>query len=652
MRHRTLALAATLIVTCAMIVASAVPASADAPIANRYHSPTAIGATTYFAGYQRTKNVELFATDGTAEGTRFVKDVFPGAASAFTDYAWDYGFNLEPEFTALGNKTVFRASGPTGVQLWVTDGTAAGTIQLTNETIYRNNQLGANPDYLVAYKGKVYFNADSATDGFELWVTDGTVAGTKVAADIIPPNLEPKKLGKTVVSGSYPYGFAVAGDILYFLARQRTGNTWGWGLYQNDGTTTKLDVVLPAAATNDFELAGLTTFGDEVVWPVDPPAGGINRDLWISDGSTAGTRLYSSGVSLNYTAHPVEFDGQLYYVGSLGALSRSNGEGARAVPIASDLYGEASNVVVQGGKLWYLGYDRVSHTPSLWTVSSAGAAPEQLKGLDPTRLLAVDFDSAWLNNALYFVEDGSIWKSDGTAVGTTKVMSLGLAGNRIDSLEMTSSATSITITLRDAHETDQLWLSDGTAAGTERILPLSSFTAPAPTIKGTPTVGTELGGRVGTWSPTDTAFTYQWKANGTAIAGATGKYFTVTAAQVGTKLTFSVTGTRSGYAQTTRTSAASALVTSPWASTGTATVTGTAKVGSTLAANPGAWSPTPKLAYQWYANGVPIRTSGTSSTYRLIGALVGKVMTVKVTATKSGYPTTSSISTAAAKVAK
>jgi len=651
MRHRTLALAATSAIAASLLVASAVPAQADDLIANDFHSPTVSGSTTYFAGYERTKNVELFSTDGTAAGTRFVKDVYPGSLSAFTDYGADYGFNLDPEFTALGDKTVFRASGPTGVQLWVTDGTSAGTIQLTSESVFRNDQLGANPNYLTAYKGKVYFNADSATDGFELWETDGTVAGTKVADDIIPPNLEPKKSGRTVISGSYPYGFTVANDTLYFLAKNRVGDTWGWGLYQNDGTTTKLDVALPTAAANDFELTGLSTYGDSVVWAVDPTSGN-NRDIWISDGTTAGTRLFSPSVDLSYLSHPVEFDGELYYVGSIGNLSRSTGVGANSVKIASNLYGAQPTVVVHGGKLWYLGYDKATHTPSLWTVSSAGAAPEQVASLDPTQQPTTGFASAWLNDELYFVEDGSLWKSDGTSAGTTKVISLGLTGNRIDSIEMTSSATSITITLRDARGTDQLWLSDGTAAGTARVLPLASFTAPVPTIKGTPTVGTKLGGRVGTWAPADPAFTYQWKANGTAIPGATGKYFTVTDAQIGAKLTFSVTGTKAGYATTTKTSAASAIVKTTWSSKGTAFITGNATVGTTLTANAGDWSPKPTFSYQWYANGVAIRTNGTKPRYVIVGALVGKVITVAITAHKDGYPTTTITAPGTPKVTK
>lgn len=70
------------------------------------------------------------------------------------------------------------------------------------------------------------------------------------------------------------------------------------------------------------------------------------------------------------------------------------------------------------------------------------------------------------------------------------------------------------------------------------------------------------------------------------------------------------------------------------------TVTGSAKVGQTLAAVTGTWFPAPDFAYQWYAGGVPI-VSATASTYRVSAAVVGKAISVKVTASKPGFPTVS-----------
>ncbi len=72
----------------------------------------------------------------------------------------------------------------------------------------------------------------------------------------------------------------------------------------------------------------------------------------------------------------------------------------------------------------------------------------------------------------------------------------------------------------------------------------------------------------------------------------------------------------------------------------TPTISGTTTVGQTLTAVPGTWSPTPKLSYRWYRSGSAI-SGATSKTYKLTTADAGKKITVKVTAKRSGYTTTS-----------
>jgi hypothetical protein len=68
-------------------------------------------------------------------------------------------------------------------------------------------------------------------------------------------------------------------------------------------------------------------------------------------------------------------------------------------------------------------------------------------------------------------------------------------------------------------------------------------------------------------------------------------------------------------------------------------VTGTAKVGSTLAATVGSWSPAPvALIYQWYRSGVVI-TGATAASYKLTANEAGKAITVRVTGSKAGFAT-------------
>jgi ELWxxDGT repeat protein len=184
-----------------------------------------------------------------------------------------------------------------------------------------------------------------------------------------------------------------------------------------------------------------------------------------------------------------------------------------------------------------------------------------VKNLDATTQNWPGLASAWLGGELYFVQHGALWKSDGSEAGTTKVTNLGPSGG-IGFAELGVAGNGIAIALQNSHEVDQLWLSDGTAEGTSKVLPLSTFSkAPVPTIVGKAKVGTKLAGRIGVWSPADPTFTYQWMANGVAIGSATSKYFTLTSAQSGKQITFTVTATKSGYVTRSRTSVATAKVT-------------------------------------------------------------------------------------------
>ena len=70
-------------------------------------------------------------------------------------------------------------------------------------------------------------------------------------------------------------------------------------------------------------------------------------------------------------------------------------------------------------------------------------------------------------------------------------------------------------------------------------------------------------------------------------------------------------------------------------------ISGAAQVGSTLTATPGTWSkPDVELTYEWLADGLPI-PDATLSTYTPVRSDLGKALTVRVTASKTGFASTS-----------
>ena len=128
-----------------------------------------------------------------------------------------------------------------------------------------------------------------------------------------------------------------------------------------------------------------------------------------------------------------------------------------------------------------------------------------------------------------------------------------------------------------------------------------------PTITGSPQQGQTLTAQNGTWENSPTAYQYQWRrcdASGGSCANIRGnaqKTHTVVGADVGHRLRVRVTAVNADGA-TSAESAPTAVVTSTAAPKNTErpTISGTARVGQTLTADPGSWSGSPdSFAYQW-----------------------------------------------------
>ncbi|MFI1031991.1 Tat pathway signal protein [Streptomyces sp. NPDC020951] len=174
-----------------------------------------------------------------------------------------------------------------------------------------------------------------------------------------------------------------------------------------------------------------------------------------------------------------------------------------------------------------------------------------------------------------------------------------------------------------------------------------------PKVTGAAKVAAKVTAAPGSWSAAPSSYTYQWKADGKAIAGATGSSYTLPAALLGKKLTVTVTASRTGWTGAAATSAAVTVVKgdAPRA-TKAPLISGTAKVGRTLKTTSGTWSPAAtSYAYQWYANGKAI-SGATKSSLVLKAAQKGKKITVKVTARRTGHLDGSAVSRATKAVVR
>ena len=133
---------------------------------------TAFGSEVLFGAADQDFNTNLWVTDGTAAGTSELS--VPGAAS-----------DLEADnFLVSGSEVLFTGFDANGTDgLWKTNGTGAGT-QFTD--IYVGTGGGSYPNNLTNVNGTLFFQANDGTHGPELWKSDGTAAGTVLVKDINP----------------------------------------------------------------------------------------------------------------------------------------------------------------------------------------------------------------------------------------------------------------------------------------------------------------------------------------------------------------------------------------------------------------------------------------------------------------------------------
>ncbi|MEU0070587.1 IPT/TIG domain-containing protein [Streptomyces sp. NPDC006332] len=242
----------------------------------------------------------------------------------------------------------------------------------------------------------------------------------------------------------------------------------------------------------------------------------------------------------------------------------------------------------------------------------------------------------------------------GTALGPDVTVRLSQAGKTI-----TAQADSVSADNRTVTATLDL---TGAATGTWNVSVITrgweyqrgTFTVTpqpklentaAPKVTGTAKVGAKVTAAPGGWSAPPSSYTYQWKANGTAIGGATTSTYTLPAAMAGKKLTVTVTAVKGGWQSGSATSAAVTVAkgVAPKA-TKPPVISGTAKVGKTLKVSKGTWSPAPtSYAYQWYANGRVI-SGATKTSLVLKPAQKAKKITVKVIARRTGHVDGSAVS--------
>ncbi len=335
-----------------------------------------VNGTLFFAGYHDwwTEGAELWKSDGTAAGTTLVKDLYPGQHREYDSYGgWmDFPNSSSPEQLTNVNGTLFFVANDatTGRELWRSDGTAAGTTLVKDIKSGSGGSIGYS-NSLTNVNGTLFFVADDGTHGWELWKSDGSTSGTVLVKDIYPGS-----------PSSFPIDLTNVNGTLFFVADDGRN---GQELWKSDGTvagTVLVKDINPGGASTGFNY--LTNESGTLFFVADDGTHGW--ELWKSDGSAAGTVLVKdinpSGGSL--LSNLTNVNGTLFFSADDGTGARlwqSDGTAAGTVPVANLAAGDLTNV---NGTLFFSADDGI-HGRELWDLV---AGPGMAVSGFPTKITA------------------------------------------------------------------------------------------------------------------------------------------------------------------------------------------------------------------------------------------------------------------------
>lgn len=231
---------------------------------------------------------ELWVTDGTEAGTTFVKDLRTGSDSSSPSF-----------FFQLNGTMYFSANLGSGNVLFSSDGTEAGTTATGGSFIFNPLELG----------GLIYYI--DTTDDNGLYTFDGT-AQTKVA-NVATENVNFLGANFTTLNGK----------IIGYGELAGTEATIGTELYEYDpatdsytlikdiatGTTTNGDNEVNA---NNSGISNLVNLGTEVYFEAE-------GKVWKTDGTTDGTVAVDKADAINGISELFVWNGNLYFEGDDGS---------------------------------------------------------------------------------------------------------------------------------------------------------------------------------------------------------------------------------------------------------------------------------------------------------------------------------------------
>jgi ELWxxDGT repeat protein len=299
---------------------------------------SALESLVYFTAYSNldfnNSTVKLYKTDGTETGTvelpfsdgsseiftpqKLVtadQKIYFNGISQNSGYSLWVATNLSPnpvriqptggiinrlaDYATIGDRLIFRNS-----QLWVSDGTNESTKPVLSG-MFPN--FPRSPQYLINFKGKVYFMSyyfDNANDfKVGLYATDGTEAGTNLIKSF--------DNGGDYIN-SYINFLQKSDDRLFFSMNFRSDS---FDLWTSDGSTSGTEFVKQVQVSFASQNFKYSSVGDKFyLFNCGDYSENYKLTLWVSDGTSDGTiQLLNDNGNIFPFISTASFNDKLYF---------------------------------------------------------------------------------------------------------------------------------------------------------------------------------------------------------------------------------------------------------------------------------------------------------------------------------------------------
>jgi ELWxxDGT repeat protein len=376
---------------------------------------TVSGGRVFFAAYHPEYQYELWATDGTRKGTRFVADTSQSRGI--------FIYDLVPY---AGGVLFLSQTAALGWEPWFSDGSEAGTGPVadlapggsSSSTIF-GPELGADR-YLTARPG--------LNSGAHLY----RISGTEPKAELVPqpagrsvsPN--PVALGDSLILGAYG-----------------SDPDFDQYLYRFDPATGKYTQLNGPAEDVNLEiswdcLAAMAGRAFCVQSVRDYSVNRVTQKLWVSDGTPAGT--YETGTVV-YSARDA------YYPPASATL---------------------------GNSVLLLGQDP-AHGPELWIADGRPDGTRLLRDINPGPASSnLEFMGELGRRVLFAASSPGhgreLWITDGTSAGTYEVRDVNRGTKPSSPRPVATAGGRFFFSANDGKRGRELWSTDGSRKGTKLVV--------------------------------------------------------------------------------------------------------------------------------------------------------------------------------------